>query len=54
MNSQSFWNSEARFVVVGSNKFSMLQQTAIFDFFSKLRIYNCIVISQVHDVINKG
>ena len=47
------WNSEARFVVAGANKFSMLQQTAIFDYFSKLRIYNCIIVSQVHDVMEK-
>jgi len=30
------WNSEARFVVAGANKFSMSQQMDIFDYFSKL------------------
>ena len=48
----SLWNSEARFVVAGSNSFSMSQQTAIFDYFSKRRIYNCIIVSQEYDVIN--
>jgi len=40
------WNSEARFFVVGANNFSMSQQMDIFDHSSKLRIYNCIVVSQ--------
>jgi hypothetical protein len=48
------WNSEARFVVAGANEFSMTQQAAIFDYFSKLRIYNCILVSQGRYVINKG
>ena len=48
------WNSEARFVVAGAKKFSLFQQTAIFDYFSKLRIYNCVIVSQEHDVIDKG
>jgi hypothetical protein len=48
-----FWNSETRFVVAGANNFSMLQQTAIFDLFSKLRLYNCIIISQEYNVIDK-
>jgi hypothetical protein len=47
------WNSEARFVVAGANEFSMLQQTDIFEFFSKLRIYNCIILSQVQYVLDK-
>jgi hypothetical protein len=47
------WNSESRFVVAGANKFTMLQQTAIFNYFSKLRIYNSIIVSQEHDVKNK-
>ena len=47
------WNSEARFVVAGANEFSMSQQMEIFDFFSKLRIYNCIILSQEHYVIYK-
>ena len=49
----SLWNSEARFVVAGANKFSVLQQKAIFDYFSKLRIYNCIIVNQHHDVVDK-
>ena len=46
------WNSEARFVVARANEFSMLQQTEIFDSFSKLRIYNCIIVSREHYVID--
>jgi hypothetical protein len=47
------WNSEARFVVAGANEFSLSQQKYIFDYFSKLRIYNCIIVSQEHYVIDK-
>jgi hypothetical protein len=47
------WNSESRFVVAGANEYSTSQQTAILDYFSKLRIYNCIILSQEHDVIDK-
>jgi hypothetical protein len=47
------WNSEARFVVAGTNEFSMSQQIKIFDHFSKFRIYNCIIVSQEHYVIDK-
>jgi len=47
------WNSEARFVVAGTNEFSMSQQTEIFDSLSKLRIYNCIIVSQEHYNIEK-
>jgi hypothetical protein len=47
-----YWNSEARFVVAGTNEFSLSQQTDIFDFFSKLRIYNCIIISPEQYVID--
>jgi len=47
------WNSEARFVVTGANEFSRSQQMDIFDFFSKIRIYNCIIISQGNVVIEK-
>jgi hypothetical protein len=47
------WNSESRFVVAGANTFSKLQQTAIFDYFSKLRIYNCIIISKERDEKDK-
>jgi hypothetical protein len=44
------WNSESRFVVAGANETLMSQQTDIFDFFSKLRIYNCIIVSTEHYV----
>jgi hypothetical protein len=30
----SFWNSEARFVVAGVNKFPLSQQIDIFDYYS--------------------
>jgi len=49
----STWNSEARFVVAGTNEFSMSQETDIFDYFSKLRVYNCIIVSTEHYVIEK-
>jgi hypothetical protein len=42
------WDSEARFVVAGANEYSKLHQTQIFDFLSKFRIYNCIIINQEH------
>jgi hypothetical protein len=48
-----FWNSEARFVVAGANKFSVSQQKDIFDFFSKFRIYNCIIVSPEQYVIDE-
>ena len=47
------WNSEARFIVAGANEFSMSQQTDIIKFFSRLRIYNCIIVSQEHYLIDK-
>jgi len=47
------WNSESRFVVAGANEFSMTQQKEIFERFSKLRIYNCIIVCQEHYVIDK-
>jgi hypothetical protein len=47
------WNSEARFVVASASEFSMLQQTEILDYFSKLRIYNCIIVSREHYDIDK-
>jgi hypothetical protein len=50
--STRFWNSEARFVVAGANEFSMSQQTDIFEYFSKFRIYNCIIVSHGHYVID--
>jgi len=48
------WNSEARFVVAGANQFSMSQKVDILHFFSKRRIYNCIIVSQEHNVIDNG
>ena len=48
-----FWNSETRFVVAGANEFSMSQLKDIFDFFSKFRIYNCIIVRLEQYVISK-
>jgi len=48
-----FWNSEARFVVAGANEFSLSKKIEIFDYFSKLRIYNCIIVSQKRDITDK-
>ena len=48
------WNSEALFVVAGANQFSLSQQTDIFDYLSQLRIYNCIIVSRGHYVIDKN
>ena len=31
----------------------MSQQTDIFDCFSRFRIYNCIIVSQQQDIIDK-
>ena len=47
------WNSEARFVVAGANEYSKSHRTKIFDFFSKFRIYNCIILNQEHFGIEK-
>ena len=47
------WNSEARFVVAGANDFSESQQKEIFDYLSGFKIYNCIIVRQAHDVIDK-
>jgi hypothetical protein len=47
------WNSETRLFVAGVNEFTMSQQTDISDFFSKLKIYNCIIVSQGHYVIER-
>jgi len=47
------WKSETRFVVAGANEFSMSQQTDIFDYLSKVRIYNCIILSPEHYIIDK-
>jgi hypothetical protein len=46
------WNFEARFVVAGTNEFSMSQQKEIFHFLSKVRIYNCIIVNQEHYVMD--
>jgi hypothetical protein len=50
-NFTRIWNFEARFVVAGANKFSILQQADIFEYFSKFRTYNCIIVSQLPDVV---
>ena len=39
-------DSEARFVVAGGNEYSKSYQTQIFDYFSKHRIYNFIIINK--------
>jgi hypothetical protein len=39
--------------VAGANILPTLQQTDIFDYISKLRIYTCIVVSQEHVVLEK-
>jgi hypothetical protein len=44
------WNSETRFVVAGVNKISVPQQLSILNYFSKFRIYNCIIVSPEHYV----
>jgi hypothetical protein len=38
------WNSDAKFVLAGANDFTMWQQMAIFKYFSRFRIYNCIIV----------
>jgi hypothetical protein len=50
---KKFWNSEPRFVVAGANEFSMSQQTDIFNYFSIIRIYKCIIVNQEHYVTDK-
>jgi hypothetical protein len=50
----SLWNSEILFVVAGANEFTRSQQTDILNYFSELRIYNCIIVSQEHYVIDNG
>ena len=45
-----FWNTEAGFVVAGVNAYSISQQMDIFYYFSKFRIYNCIIVSREHYV----
>ena len=53
-NHTGFWNSAARFVVAGKNEFTKSQQIDICDYFSKFRIYNCIIISQEHYIFEKN
>ena len=47
------WDSESRFIVAGVNELSISQQTDIFEYFSKFRIYNCIILSQETYVVDK-
>ena len=42
----NLWISEVRFVVARANEFSTSQQTDIFDYLSKFRIYNYIIVSR--------
>jgi hypothetical protein len=51
--SPRFWKSEVRFVVAVASEFSMSHQRGLFDIFSKFKIYNCIIVSQEHYVIDK-
>jgi hypothetical protein len=51
--SKRLWNSGARFVVARANELSNSQQTEILNSFSKLRIYNCIIVSMEHYDIDK-
>jgi hypothetical protein len=39
--------------VAGANEFSNSQQTDIFDYFSKLRIYNSIIVNRELYIIDK-
>ena len=48
-----FWNSEARFVVAGANEFSMSRKMNIVNYFSKLRIYNFLIVSRQHYIFDK-
>jgi len=40
--------------VAGENEFAMSQQKEIFDYLSKLRIYNCIIVNREHYDIDKN
>jgi hypothetical protein len=51
--SERFWHSDTRFVVAGAYEFSMSQQTDIFNYLSKLGIYNCIIVSREHYILVK-
>ena len=48
------FNSEARFVVAGTNNFSFSHPPGILGYFSQFRIYNCIIVSREHYVMHKG
>ena len=39
--------------MAGANEFSIFQQRNIFDYFTKMRIYNCIIVTQEHYAIDK-
>ena len=47
------WNFETLFFLAGANESSMSQQMGIFYSFSKLRIYNCIIVRKKHYNIDK-
>jgi len=47
------WKSEARFVVAGANEFKMSKQTDILDYLSKFGIYNCIIVSPEHYILEE-
>jgi hypothetical protein len=47
------WSSETRFVVAGTNHFSVSEQTQIFEFLSGFRIYNCVIVSREHYTIGR-
>ena len=52
-NFARFWNSETLLVMAGANEFPISQQKAIFYSFSKLTIYNCIVLNRENCVADK-
>ena len=52
-NHTRIWNCESRFVVAGAKVFTKSQKTDIFDYLSKFRICNCIIISREHYVIGE-
>ena len=39
--------------MAGANEYTLSQQKQLFDYLSMFRIYNCIIVSQEHDVIDK-
>ena len=52
-NSQDFRILKLGFYVAGTNELAISQQTDVFDYLSKLRMYNCIIASQEHYVIGQ-